>query len=81
MDALKQVTKVVQALETYDIAYALGGSGLLYSLGLTNDVGDWDITTNETKTKVIQSIATSDYEALACGEYPYGTKYKIPKLQ
>lgn len=43
LNALKNVSA---KLTEKGIAHALGGSGLLYALGLTQKVGDWDLMTN-----------------------------------
>jgi len=43
---LEPLVKIVAQLERAGIVCALGGSGLLASLGLTERVRDWDLTTD-----------------------------------
>ncbi|HEX4923623.1 MAG TPA: hypothetical protein VFV50_06035 [Bdellovibrionales bacterium] len=41
---------------------ALGGSGLLHALGLTDSVGDWDLTTDAPWSRVERALAGLNFE-------------------
>ncbi|MFC3745790.1 hypothetical protein [Paenibacillus sp. GCM10012306] len=53
---ISNLIAVTKELEKYCIPYALGGSGLLHSLGLTNSVLDWDIMTEAPIEKVLKAL-------------------------
>ncbi|WP_456278431.1 hypothetical protein [Bacillus sp. AK128] len=69
--------KITDKLEQHQINYALGGSGLLYSLGLGNRVGDWDLTTDASLEEVTDALYPLPYNLISCGDYPFGTKFKL----
>jgi hypothetical protein len=48
----------VQELRNAGIEVALGGSGLLFALGLTNSVGDWDLTTDAPVDVVVETLGS-----------------------
>lgn len=53
---LEPLQDVVSRLERAGLVCALGGSGLLASLGLANSVRDWDLTTDEPLERAIEAI-------------------------
>ncbi|MDR6225804.1 hypothetical protein [Desmospora profundinema] len=51
---LKRVSKV---MEEADLVHALGGSGLLYALGIQKRVNDWDLTTEASLNEVKDALS------------------------
>lgn len=47
---------IVSKFTECGLKVALGGSGLLYALGLTEVVHDWDLTTDESRQDVMQCL-------------------------
>ncbi|WP_226003149.1 hypothetical protein [Paenibacillus sp. BJ-4] len=74
---VKNLYVVTEKFEQFGISYALGGSGLLYSLGLTTSVSDWDVMTEATKDSVMNALQNYEVEETISGDYPYGTEYKL----
>lgn len=72
-----QLHMVTERLARSGIAYALGGSGLLYSLGLGQTVRDWDLMTEAPKEAVIAALAELPIEEITSGDYPYASRYKL----
>jgi hypothetical protein len=64
-------------LDEFGIDYALGGSGLMYSLNLIDEVNDWDITTDCPQEEVIRALDTYQWEQAPSGDYPFASKYRI----
>jgi hypothetical protein len=68
---------VVQALETGGAECALGGSGLLCSLGLATEVRDWDLTT-EAPLETVQQLLVFAHLQLAPSANPlYASRYML----
>jgi hypothetical protein len=61
LEALKDLSS---RLKKANIKHALGGSGLLYYLGLTDTVNDWDITTDAPIEKVTPLLSDLKYEII-----------------
>jgi hypothetical protein len=57
------------------IEFALGGSGLMYAIGLTQEVHDWDLTTDEPWSKIEPLLKGFDYQYLEADEF-YATTYR-----
>ncbi|WP_248929144.1 hypothetical protein [Paenibacillus hamazuiensis] len=74
---LSGLKAVAQALEKAGIAYALGGSGLLYSLGLAETVNDWDVMTEAQQDVVERSLRDFDVAEKKSGDFPFATAYKL----
>ena len=55
------VRRVLGCLEDQGLAGAIGGSGLLAALGLTQVVHDWDITTDGAPSSVERALAEAGY--------------------
>ncbi|MEE6449251.1 hypothetical protein RAH41_01615 [Gottfriedia acidiceleris] len=73
----KNLISVVNVLEQNNIKYALGGSGLLLSLGLTNEVNDWDLTIEYPKNDLLNVLKSFDIKVIGSGDYPFASKYKF----
>ncbi len=56
--------RVHRALEQAGIPHALGGSGLLFHLGLCEAVRDWDVTTDEPWERVRPALAGLTFELI-----------------
>lgn len=66
-----------EALGEFGIDYALGGSGLMYSLNLIDNVSDWDITTDCSQEEIIKALDNFEWNQASCGDYPFASKYRI----
>src|ERR1044072_5571194 len=53
---LEPLEHVRRRLERAGITWALGGSGLLYALGLRDSVGDWDLTTDASQDEAYSAL-------------------------
>ncbi len=53
---LEQLQGIISKFRECRLKAALGGSGLLYALGLTEVVHDWDLTTNEPLHEVMRCL-------------------------
>ncbi|WP_036746753.1 hypothetical protein [Paenibacillus sp. UNC451MF] len=74
---LSNVRIITGRLDAANIHYASGGSGLLYSLGLSDHFRDWDITTDapfEVIADALQGIPWTDSPS---GDYPFASSYRI----
>jgi hypothetical protein len=54
--------RIVGALEEGGVVSALGGSGLLAAFGLTDEVNDWDLTTDAPLDRVRAALRAYDTE-------------------
>jgi hypothetical protein len=68
---------IADRLEANEIIYALGGSGLLYSLGLIEAVNDWDITVECSRNELVQILNEFEWMEQNSGDYPFASKYRI----
>ena len=59
---LRSLVSLVERLEGAGIVCALGGSGLLASLGLADLVRDWDLTTDATLPQVRAALAGEPFQ-------------------
>ncbi|MGD8190751.1 hypothetical protein ACQCN2_12295 [Brevibacillus ginsengisoli] len=75
--SLEPLLAVTKHLEQANITYALGGSGLLYSLGLIERVRDWDITTEAPLEEVMSALDHLAHTASPSGDYPFASSYRI----
>lgn len=71
------VSDVARALERAGITYALGGSGLMRSLGLVEQVRDWDLTTDAPFEQVATALEGLPWERAPHGDGPYATAYRL----
>jgi hypothetical protein len=74
---ISNLIAATEELKRYGITYALGGSGLLHCLGLTNSVRDWDIMTEAPKEQVLKALQNLYVQEITSGDYPFGSKYKL----
>ncbi|QYR19216.1 hypothetical protein KZ483_14770 [Paenibacillus sp. sptzw28] len=74
---IKKLAVVIEKLEHCGIPYSLGGSGLLYSFGLTNMVRDWDVMTEAPKDSVLNALQNFEVKEIISGDFPFGTEYKL----
>ncbi|SFL93030.1 hypothetical protein SAMN03159341_11227 [Paenibacillus sp. 1_12] len=74
---LESVQTITQRLDAAGIAYASGGSGMLYALGLTERVRDWDLTTDTSYETVAQALQDIDCISLPSGDYPFASSYRL----
>lgn len=68
---------IISKLESDNIAYALGGSGLLFFLGLIDSVNDWDITVDCKKDTLIHAISGYDWIDQRTGDYPFASQFRL----
>jgi hypothetical protein len=74
---LNNLMSVVKILDQNNIKYALGGSGLLLSLGLTDKVNDWDITIEIPKNDLLNILKFNELKEIESGDHPFFSKYKF----
>lgn len=74
---IKNLTLVTSQLESSNIKYALGGSGMLLSLGLSDTINDWDIMTDAPKEQILKALQHFTIKETTGAEYPFGTEYKL----
>lgn len=77
MPDLVHLAAVTDELQRRGVPYALGGSGLLHSLGLTDTVRDWDLTTEAPKEQVWEALRHLELQEGKSGDYPFGSAYKL----
>ncbi|MFK7692427.1 hypothetical protein [Paenibacillus sp. HJGM_3] len=74
---LEPLQAVTSRLHAAGIGYALGGSGLLYALGLTDKVRDWDLTTSAPVQAVQAALLDLPVQTIVSGDYPFASDYKL----
>ena len=76
---LDVVLRTVSALQKPGLVTALGGSGLLAALGLTDTVRDWDLTTDAEPEAVAAALTSAHlkYDAVPAGDGPYATRARF----
>jgi hypothetical protein len=79
MPRIDVVLRTVEALRHGTIVSALGGSGLLAALGLTDQVRDWDLTTDAEPEAVASALTCAHLEhaAVEAGEDGYATQARF----
>lgn len=75
--AIEPLKLVVDRLAGAGIQVALGGSGLLYSLGLVDAVRDWDLTTDAAVPAVIEALGDLPWGRSPTGDQAYATAGRI----
>ncbi len=70
---IASVLALVRPLEAARIPCALGGSGLLAALGLTQNVNDWDLTTDVPWTRSLDVL----WRAMPAGERSWGPASRV----
>jgi hypothetical protein len=76
MPALNHVRATLAALHEHRLVAALGGSGLLAALGLTQRVHDWDLSSDAEPRAVEDALCASgiQYTALSTGDGVFATR-------
>lgn len=71
--------RIVAALEPIGAPVAIGGSGLLAALGLTDDVRDWDVTIDAEPDAVRAALTAAGYGYVdrTSTEPPYATAARL----
>lgn len=77
MISIKPLVEVTTALDKANIEYALGGSGLLYSLGLVDLVRDWDLSTEAPLPIVMAALGHLHCQSAPSGDYPFASSYRL----
>lgn len=68
---------MMRSLSDAGIVCALGGSGLLHSLGLIGEVHDWDVTTDAPLDQVERALARYNVMRLPHGDGIYASAYRL----
>lgn len=69
--------QVVEQLGRSGVTVALGGSGLLCSLGLVEGARDWDLTTDAPWEQVEPALAGLSWHLAPFGDGPFASQYRI----
>lgn len=77
---IQNLKLITEALSRHQISYTLGGSGLLYYLGLVDHVNDWDLLVECPKEKLCEALGAYALREQSSGEYPFASKYRIQVL-
>ncbi len=68
---------LVERLTSAGIEVALGGSGLLYSLGLGEQVRDWDLNTDAPLDRVEAALGALPRRMATVGDGAYASAYRL----
>lgn len=74
---IKDLQEIAEKLNHNQIPYSLGGSGLLFYLGLIDKVNDWDIVVECPKEKLIEVLDDLPWTELKSGDFPYASEFRI----
>ncbi len=78
---LAVVRRVVTSLEERGLDAAIGGSGLLAALGLTDVVRDWDVTTDGPASTVEAALGSAGFPYRECpageGDFASAARYVV----
>jgi hypothetical protein len=79
MPHLDVVLRTVDTLQKHAMVTALGGSGLLAALGLTDRVRDWDLTTDAEPDLVASALraARLRHDQVTAGDGGYATRARF----
>jgi hypothetical protein len=69
--------RVAAALQAGGADVALGGSGLLYSLGLGDSVRDWDLTTDTPWQQVESALSGFEWQLAPFGDGDYRSRFRV----
>jgi hypothetical protein len=76
---LEGARQITGRLERLGLTCAIGGSGLLASLGLATHVRDWDLTTDAPRAAVEAALAGLDWEYKGSDELHADEKFMFPE--
>ena len=68
---------ITNRLEQVGVEYAVGGSALLYVLGMPTTVRDWDITTDCDLGRTLEALSDLPWAQQESGEYPFASTYRL----
>ncbi len=74
---IKRLIPLIESLEKNKISYNLGGSALLYSMKLTDQVNDWDVLVDCPKDHLLRSIEAFPWIEEHSGDPPFASQYRI----
>ena len=74
---LAPLRAVVGRLESAGLVCALGGSGLLASLGLADSARDWDLTTDQPLARVREALRELDHDLVGPNRAHADTKLQL----
>lgn len=74
---ISMLRPVVERLTSAGVELALGGSGLLLSLGLVQQVRDWDLNTDAPLEQVEAALGAAPRAAAPHGDGPYASAYRL----
>ncbi|TXK76389.1 hypothetical protein [Paenibacillus sp. N3.4] len=74
---MRHIYRVTEAIHSKGISYAIGGSGLLLSLGLISAMNDWDVMTEAPLDALIASLYKERIEVLPSGDEPFNSQYRL----
>ena len=79
MPPLDLVLRTVNALRAHAAVSALGGSGLLAALGLTDRVRDWDLTTDAEPEVVAAALGAAglEHRQVTAGDDRFATRARF----
>ncbi|GGA02852.1 hypothetical protein GCM10008018_56150 [Paenibacillus marchantiophytorum] len=78
---IKELQGVASLLVQNQIAYTLGGSGLLASLGLIEQVNDWDLLVDCSLEKLKAVLEPYPYSEQKSGDYPFASQFRLQLIE
>ncbi|WP_094700925.1 hypothetical protein [Brevibacillus laterosporus] len=76
-EILEQVARLAEQLHRKNISFALGGSTLLYSLGLEKEFRDIDLTTDASVEQLREALTEYPVKVENSGDGIYNTHYRL----
>lgn len=73
-DAEKSLFAMIEILNKNQVEFSIGGTGLLYFLGLYDKVGDWDILTNAKFSKIEKCLEGLKYTKVSV-KHPFYSNF------